>query len=75
MHPAWKHLPKDNCGIGSLTDRIMGGTEATLGQFPWMARIGYDFSKKNKKIYYLCAGALINRWHILTARHCYDDNM
>jgi hypothetical protein len=28
------------CGL-SYTDRIVGGINATLGQYPWLARLGY----------------------------------
>jgi hypothetical protein len=38
----WKRklLPTDECGV-SLGERIVGGKNAALGQFPWIARIGY----------------------------------
>lgn len=41
---AHKNWPKDlenDCGI-SYADRIIGGTNASLGQYPWLARIGYQ---------------------------------
>lgn len=39
-HPNWP--PTDAiCGI-SYSDRIVGGMKASLGQYPWMARIGYN---------------------------------
>jgi hypothetical protein len=33
-------LPTDECGV-SLGERIVGGKNAALGQYPWIARIGY----------------------------------
>jgi hypothetical protein len=38
----WKRklLPTDECGV-SLGERIVGGKNAALGQYPWIARIGY----------------------------------
>jgi hypothetical protein len=38
----WKRklLPTDECGM-SLGERIVGGKNAALGQYPWIARIGY----------------------------------
>lgn len=30
----------EQCGI-SFSDRIIGGLNASLGQYPWMARLGY----------------------------------
>ncbi|KAL1512803.1 hypothetical protein ABEB36_002329 [Hypothenemus hampei] len=65
LHPMWQFLPIDQCGYGSLSDRIVGGKEATLGQFPWIARIGYKTKRTGTKIVYLCAGSLINpRKHV-----------
>lgn len=40
-HP---NFPRDMlpfCGISKPTARIIGGHNATLGQYPWLARIGY----------------------------------
>lgn len=39
-HPNWPKDVQDDCGI-SYADRIIGGKNASLGQFPWLARIGY----------------------------------
>jgi hypothetical protein len=38
----WKRklLPTDECGA-SLGERIVGGKNAALGAYPWIARIGY----------------------------------
>jgi hypothetical protein len=38
----WKRklLPTDECGV-SLGERIVGGKNAALGEYPWIARIGY----------------------------------
>jgi hypothetical protein len=38
----WKRklLPTDQCGM-SLGERIVGGKNAALGEYPWIARIGY----------------------------------
>ncbi len=40
-HPNWPKDVQDDCGI-SYADRIIGGKNASLGQFPWLARIGYN---------------------------------
>lgn len=39
-HPNWPKDVQDECGT-SYADRIIGGKNASLGQFPWLARIGY----------------------------------
>lgn len=31
----------DNCGL-SWNNRIVGGINAQLGQYPWLARLGYN---------------------------------
>lgn len=45
-HPAWKEIDLFECGF-SASDRIIGGLNAALGQFPWMARLGYTGMLKN----------------------------
>lgn len=48
-----------------VTDRIVGGTAATVDQFPWivsMQRFGA----------HRCGAAIVSPWRILTAAHCTD---
>lgn len=61
-------FPPD-CGIVSVTDRIVGGELATIGQFPWMALLGYTQRGINF-VQFLCGGSIITKNHILTAAHC-----
>lgn len=42
--------------------RIVGGTEAGFGSFPWQAYIQIGSSR--------CGGSLINQYHVVTAGHC-----
>ncbi|CAL8124258.1 unnamed protein product [Orchesella dallaii] len=68
------------CGISVLhrspspQKRIVGGTEAKYGQFPWQVSVRrtsfFGFSSTHR-----CGGALINEQWVATAGHCVDDLM
>ncbi|XP_066150915.1 ovochymase-like [Euwallacea fornicatus] len=62
-------LPRD-CGTQRfiLRGRIVGGTEALLGEYPWMARLIHK--NKNGRKNYGCAGFLIHPKYVVTAAHC-----
>nr|ACO15307.1 Serine protease easter precursor [Caligus clemensi] len=69
-HPKRKLLaPSDTCGLPSAPPRILGGEDASLGQFPWLANIGYKFRSK-PEVLYRCGGVLIGPQYVLTAAHC-----
>ena len=57
---SWKH-------VSSI---IVGGSITKLGDFPYMALLGYDVFGQ---IYYTCGGSLINKWYVLTAAHCVEN--
>ena len=58
------------CGERLGNSHIVGGKAAQLGEFPWMALLGYAPWKKSPDIAYLCAGSVINKHYVLTAAHC-----
>ncbi|XP_058866328.1 transmembrane protease serine 5-like [Acipenser ruthenus] len=51
------------CGTRSKLPRIIGGTEATLGRWPWQVAL-YHNSK------HVCGGSIITSQWIVTAAHC-----
>ncbi|XP_022695266.1 proclotting enzyme-like isoform X5 [Varroa jacobsoni] len=58
------------CGLAnSTTKRIVGGREAAVGAWPWLALLFVDVSGSGYKAP-LCGGALIDPTHVLTAAHC-----
>ncbi|XP_045776223.1 CLIP domain-containing serine protease 2-like isoform X3 [Maniola jurtina] len=67
-HPAWNILDTFECGF-SASDRIIGGFNAALGQFPWIVRLGYSLSEE-PELEWMCGGALVTDRHVVTAAHC-----
>ncbi|KAK4308891.1 hypothetical protein Pmani_019436 [Petrolisthes manimaculis] len=60
------------CGAARLdsgTDRIVGGSEAKVGEYPWMITYGI---KDNGGFFPRCGGSIITTTHILTAAHCVE---
>ncbi|KAF2883417.1 hypothetical protein ILUMI_22751 [Ignelater luminosus] len=48
-------------------NRIYGGEETIIGEFPWMTLLELRF---NNKRHFICGGSLINNRYVLTAAHC-----
>ena len=46
------------------TGRIVGGEGAKIGEFPFMALIGFEIKHLDGRIEYTCGGALINKYVI-----------
>ncbi|XP_041675109.1 CLIP domain-containing serine protease 14D [Drosophila eugracilis] len=55
------------CGI-SLESRLLGGEQASAGQYPWLARIAYR--NRSDRSSFRCSGSLISSNYIVTAAHC-----
>jgi transmembrane serine protease 9 len=61
------------CGRSKFTSksRIMGGTEATPNEFPWMVHfLIYNYTSEK---YFTCGGTLVSDIHILTSSYCFFD--
>ncbi|XP_063628897.1 phenoloxidase-activating enzyme-like [Cydia splendana] len=57
------------CGSSEGFNKISGGGNANIDQFPWLVLIEY---RKNNTIVTNCGGALISGKYVLTAAHCVD---
>jgi hypothetical protein len=66
-HRNYKLFDNNKCGL-VVGDRISGGEDAGLGQFPWAARLGYYTN--GDVIKYRCGATLISDFYVLTAAHC-----
>ena len=53
--------------VGASNGRIVGGEEATPGEFPWMVSI------QNRSGFHFCGGSLIASDWVLTASHCTEN--
>ncbi|XP_031632777.1 uncharacterized protein LOC116346717 [Contarinia nasturtii] len=49
-------------------NRILGGSPAEMGEFPWMAALG--FLNENYQVTFDCGGTIISDYFILSAAHC-----
>jgi len=59
----WKPNPDfGECGKRLTVSNIVGGRKAKIGEYPWMALLGYNpDSVAGDEIFYVCGGSLINK--------------
>ncbi|RXN03469.1 transmembrane protease serine 9-like protein [Labeo rohita] len=55
------------CGRAPLNTKIVGGTNASAGAWPWQVSLHEGGS-------HFCGGSLINREWVLSAAHCFPSN-
>ena len=58
------------CGLKATLEHIVGGSIAKLGEYPYMALLGYNVDGDTL---YACGGSLLNKKYVLTAAHCFDQ--
>ena len=53
------------CGLANRAQRIVGGVETEVNEYPWQAGL----VNKNSGFIW-CGGSLVNSRYVLTAAHC-----
>ncbi len=58
-------------GAQDAGTRIVGGTEAEPGEYPWQIAL---LKKQGNKLFFICGGTLIAPQRVVTAAHCTSGN-
>ncbi|XP_050435714.1 transmembrane protease serine 9-like isoform X2 [Adelges cooleyi] len=56
-----------SCGVGYPGMRIVGGSDASDNQYPWMVSLW------NAKRKFFCGGSVITDQYVMTAAHCFSE--
>ena len=57
------------CGRKKAGSRIVGGTDAPPGSWPWQVLLDYNEHEAPQ----WCGGSILTPYWIVTAAHCFDD--
>lgn len=61
-----------DCGNQKSSSRIIGGTVASLGEWPWQISL----QVLNGRLYaHICGGTIINSNWVVTASHCFTNSL
>ncbi len=60
-----------SAAFGQVSPRIVGGTEAPRGRYPWMVSLASRAVSSNYSAHF-CGGVLIHPHWVLTAAHCVE---
>lgn len=67
--PSFLPRPSESeCGFSEDGNKIQGGENTSIGEFPWMAWL--EYRTRDRQLSGKCAGTLITNRYVLTAAHC-----